>query len=224
MFMIVGANAGRRKCPFTFSAAPCSAVRQISGRYGSRIISSRQKSLPFGGSSPDSSAMPQISQPRQVMPISSAASATMTALSSRRASPAGSSPSRVKTGTNDAFNAPSPKKARKRFGTWKAMTNMSIAAPAPKKRAVNTSRTSPRIRLASVPAPVLSMPGRMSCFSGIYNAKCVLIVIPIVLVVVLVLVLERPLRTAEAEDEIEDEYDWEQPPHPHRFAREPAMP
>ena len=42
--MIVGAKAGRRKCPLTFSAAPCSAVRQISGRYGMTIISSRQKS------------------------------------------------------------------------------------------------------------------------------------------------------------------------------------
>ena len=169
MFMIVGANAGRRKCPLTFSAAPCSAVRQISGRYGSRIISSRQKRLPLDGRRPESSAKPQVSQPRKVMPISSAASAVMTALSSRRASPAGSRLSRVKTGTNDAFNAPSPKRARKRFGTRKAITNMSIAGPAPKKREVSTSRRSPRIRLVSVPAPVLSMPGRMSCFSGIYD-------------------------------------------------------
>jgi hypothetical protein len=68
---------------------------------------------------------------------------------------------------------------------------------------VNTSRTSPSIRLASVPKPVLSMPGRMSCFSGIYNAKCDLILI----VLVVVLVLERPLRTAEDEDKFEDEYD-----------------
>jgi hypothetical protein len=47
------------------------------------------------------------------------------------------------------------------------------------------------------------MPGRMSCFSGIYNAKCDLILI----VLVVVLVLERPLRTAEDEDKFEDEYD-----------------
>jgi hypothetical protein len=60
----------------------------------------------------------------------------------------------------------------------------------------------------------------MSCSSGIYNANSALIAVLIVLVVVLG--LERLLRTAG--DEFEDADDWERPPHPHSFAREPAMP
>ena len=58
----------------------------------------------------------------------------------------------VKTGMKADDSAPSATSRRRRFGSRKATKKASVAAPAPKARAMTRSRRKPRIRLASVAA------------------------------------------------------------------------
>ena len=51
---------------------------------------------------------------------------------------------------NALDSAPSPKNARKRFGTVQAMTKASITCEAPKTTAMTVSRAIPRRRLTNV--------------------------------------------------------------------------
>ena len=59
----------------------------------------------------------------------------------------------VYIGIKIAESAPSPNKSRKRLGNLNAAKKMSDIRPAPKKRAINISRTNPKIRLMPVMAP-----------------------------------------------------------------------
>ena len=59
----------------------------------------------------------------------------------------------VKTGINDTLNEPSAKSLRIRLGIRKATKKASELSPAPKKPAITTSLTKPKIRLNNVAEP-----------------------------------------------------------------------
>lgn len=64
------------------------------------------------------------------------------------------------TGTKAEERAPSPKTLLKRFGILKATKYESAIQLVPKRRAISSSRTKPRIRLIRVRIPTINVPLR----------------------------------------------------------------
>ncbi len=79
----------------------------------------------------------------------------------------------VYIGINIADKAPSPNKSRNKFGNLNAAKNISDKRPAPKTRAINISRTNPKMRLMPVmaPTPKICLPMFMESIILKYNKK-----------------------------------------------------
>ena len=73
------------------------------------------------------------------------------------------SSSPLKTGTNAAVSAPSPKSLRIMFGSANARVNALCATPAPIRRDWSISRTSPSTRESAVNAPTVNAFFSMPC-------------------------------------------------------------
>jgi hypothetical protein len=66
---------------------------------------------------------------------------------------------------NEMVKAPSPTSRLQRLGIRKATKKASAAIPVPKKWAVTISLKNPRIRLRSVPIPIVDAALVIVCFS-----------------------------------------------------------
>jgi hypothetical protein len=67
----------------------------------------------------------------------------------------------------ETVKAPSPTSRLQRLGIRKATKKASAAMPAPKKWAITASLKKPRIRLRSVPIPMVEAALVIACFSDI---------------------------------------------------------
>ena len=146
---MMGAAAVGAKTPRTCSTAPTSATRQTIGMYGSMMaMSSCTSSASWRSSRPSTASSSTMPAPAStVMPT---ANRPKTIAESARALAGSSRSRRAYSGRNAALSAPSPKRRRKRFGSWNAKKNASVKALIPNRRLIAASRASPVTRLAIV--------------------------------------------------------------------------
>ena len=163
MFRMHGMKLDALKRPSAFSTPMPNAAPHMNTMYGRRVRTSRSvRSKRAASASPSESrnADRTPSAPNDSATMAHSISSTIVitlrasfvALSS---SPPSASTTPLKTGTNAAVNAPSPKSFRVAFGMAKASVNALCSMPAPIRRDWNISRTRPSTRESDVNAPTI---------------------------------------------------------------------
>ena len=177
MFSATGDRAGRRKWRWAFRTPIANADRPTRKRYGNMRRVMRTVSWPAAGSAKKPGAMtrtthgaarmPRRDRPPRISSIIPVTTRSMRSVSARERVVTCS----VKTGMKADDSAPSATSRRRRFGSRKATKKASVAAPAPKARAMTRSRRKPRIRLASV-AALTTAAARATARRAVGTAGC----------------------------------------------------